>query len=140
MMTLPLIAFTQVALGLLSASLAILVLIIAYRKFLTYLGRGAVPKEAYAVLYPIKDEISTGNVDLYYESKEPKPTQIVLLNEAWEELAVLDDRESKVGGNKVVFDTSAWDNGVYFFCLKTNNQKTTKKIYIENPASTVSLT
>lgn len=124
---------TSVALGVLSVSLAILILIIAYRKLLGYLGKGSTPKEKYAVLYSIEIQPSKGVVDFYYELEEEKEVELALLNENMDFLQTLDKRTAKIGGNKVPFDTTTLANGPYFFELRTENQKTAKKIRVENP-------
>jgi hypothetical protein len=127
-------SITTVALGTLCVSLAVLVIIIAYRKLLRYLGKGHPPKEDYAVLYSIEMQPAMGVIDLYYELKVDKEIEIHLLDINMKDFMMIDKRMATKGGNKVLFDTTKVLSGNYYFELRSDNQKTMKKIRVENPA------
>ncbi len=127
------ISFTNIALGALTISLAVLILIIAYRKFIGYLGKGEVSQEEYAILYSIEIQPSKGVIDFYYELEVPKEVSLFLLDSNMLDFKLIDHRLGHIGGNKISFDTVEISNGDYFFELRTDIQKTAKKIRIENP-------
>jgi len=68
----PSFSFTRLALAVLFVSLAILVLVIAYRKLLAYLGKGNPVKEDYCVLYSLEEPISTAQVQIYFTCEAKK--------------------------------------------------------------------
>jgi hypothetical protein len=43
---------------------------------------------------------------------------------------VLKEAEMKSGGHIIRFDSSQLANGIYFYCLETDNQKTLKKMKV----------
>lgn len=126
-------SISSIALTTLTISLSILVLAILYRKYLKHLRKGEISLENYAVLYPIEIQPSKGEVEFYYELEKDKEVQIALLDKEFNEVLEVDKRLATVGGNKVIFDTKRVANGQYFYQLKSDNQKTMKKIAIENP-------
>jgi hypothetical protein len=116
----------------LCVSLAILVIVIAYRKLLQYLGRGSVNKEDYCVLYPLEKDPASGKVEFYFTCEEAKQYSLEILDAEMQELAKVKEGEAHPGGTIVRFDTASLSNGLYFFCLKTSNQKTMKKMNVLN--------
>ncbi len=97
------------------------------------MGKGELDKAKYANLYPITRQPASGEVELFYELEENKESvELVLLNMEMEVLQTIDNRAGKKGGNKVKFDTTAVENGRYFFELRSDNQKTAKTLIIEN--------
>lgn len=131
MIALPL-SLSQSALAVLFTSLGILVLVIAYRKLLAYLGKGKKADVKYMKLYPIKSPSVQGRVVLFYEAEEKTDAEMVLLDKDWNLLQSIDKRISRIGGNKVDFDTTAVPNGTYFYKLITENQSDAKRIRIDN--------
>lgn len=128
----PSFSFTRLALAVLFVSLAILVLVIAYRKLLAYLGKGNPVKEDYCVLYSLEEPISTAQVQFYFTCEVKKYVQIILFDEQMKEIRVIKEGDFETGGHIVTFDTSTVENGQYFYGLKTENQKTMKKMIIRN--------
>jgi hypothetical protein len=125
-------SFTRLALSILFVSLALLVLVIAYRKLLAYLGKGNPVKEDYCVLYSLEEPISRGEVQIYFTCEKEKEVAVHLYNEQMEQLMVIKEDHFGAGGHIVTFDTSKVANGNYFYGLKTENQKTMKKMLIRN--------
>jgi hypothetical protein len=132
MMVLITYSFGKVVVGILAVSLALLVLTIAYKKFLAYLGKGAPVKEDYCVLYPLEIQPSSGEVKIYFESKKDKQIRIELLKNDLSFHSLISAKEFTSGGNIVTFDTKTVENGNYFYALISENQKTMKKIRIQN--------
>ncbi len=126
------ITFFSVAIPTLLISMAVLLLVILYRKLLSNMGRGEVIQAKYAKLYPIQRQPASGEIELFYELEENKEVEIVLLNMDMEVLRSIDQRSARKGGNKVQFDTTSIENGRYFFELRSENQKTAKTLIIKN--------
>ncbi len=124
--------FTQIALGILFVSLALLVIVIAYKKLLQYLGKGSVNKQDFCVLHPLDENPAKGTVQFYFTCEEPKNFALWILNANMEDQTLIKEGEASSGGTIVRFDTSTLSNGHYFFCLKTENQKTMKKMQVLN--------
>jgi hypothetical protein len=125
-------SFEANALATLFTILALLVLYIAYRELLRHFGRGAVVKEDYATLYGLEKPRITGEVEFYFSINEPKQVAFSILSSTMEELQVLADRVFDKGGHIIRFDTNELQNGVYFYCLRSNNQKTMKRMVVQH--------
>lgn len=123
---------TKIAIGILCVSLAILVLVIVYRKLLAYLGRGKMPAEKYCVLYSIENNPAHGELELYFTSEEPKEVTLELLNPDFTVHREIVRKNYPAGSHIVRFDSASVDNGTYFYQLRTDNQKTMKKVVIWN--------
>lgn len=116
----------------LCVSLAILILVIAYRKLLQYLGRGSVNKQDFCVLYPLEKDPVAGEVEFYFTCEVTKQYSLEILDAEMQELTKVKEGEAGPGGTIVRFDTASLSNGMYYFCLKTSNQKTMKKMNVWN--------
>lgn len=123
----------KVLVGILFVSLAVLVLIIAYRKLLGYLGKGAVSKEDYCVLYGLEEDPVAGEISFYFTSETKRAVRIHILDDQYGFVNEVFGAECKIGGNIIRFQTSILPNGRYFYCLMTDNQKTMKKMTVANP-------
>lgn len=132
MMILAGITAGKLVIGILSVSLAILILVIAYKKLLSYLGKGSLPKEDYCILYSLEENPSKGTIDFYFTAEKIKEVAIHILDENYNLVSEIWNSESKIGGNIVKFDTSTLSNGNYFYALISDNQKTMKKMAIVN--------
>jgi hypothetical protein len=128
-------SFWKAGVGALTVSLGLLILFIAYRKLLQYLGKGQPVKEDYCVLYGLEDDPASGTIEIYYTSEQAKQVSILLLDSNLELLATIDDRICEPGGTIIRLDTTKWVNGQYFFGLKTDNQQTMKKMTVQNISS-----
>lgn len=126
------IAWESVAINVLIGTLSVLIVVIAYRQLLRFLGKGRVPLENYCVLYGLEENPVKGEVEFYFTSEEKKNVKIQLLDGDMEVLEEISDKECHVGGNIIRFDTSKLKNGVYYYCLRTSNQKTMKKMEVRN--------
>lgn len=122
----------EVVVGILIFTLALGVFIIAYRKLLAYLGKGMIPKEKYCVLYSLETEPASGTVQFYFTSELKREVKIQLLDGNYEFVSEIYNSECKADGNIVPFDTTTLSNGIYFYSLVTENQKTMKKMTVKN--------
>ena len=132
MMILMTYSITKVVLGILAVSLVLLVLYISYKKLLFYLGRGIPVAKDYCVLYSLEQDPAKGEIEMYFTTEFPKTVVIELLNADMSVNQLIVERDFKEGGHIVRFDTNTIENGIYFFCLRTDNQKTMKKMTVKN--------
>jgi len=121
-----------ITIAVLCVTLSLLVLAIAYRKLLQYLGKGSLNKQDFCVLYPLEEEPSSGEVEFYFTCEQPKDYEITILDTEMQELKKVKASKASPGGNIVRFDTSSLSNGSYYYCLRTSNQKTMKKMRVAN--------
>lgn len=125
-------SYGKLAVAILFVTLALLILYIAYRKLLGYMGKGEPVKEDYCVLYSLEQDVASGEIEIYFTTESPKDVCIELLDC---DLAFIQNiREGKFskGGHIVRFDTSKLSDGTYFYVLRTDNQKTMKKMNVRN--------
>jgi hypothetical protein len=116
----------------LSVSLVALVLVIAYRKLLAYLGKGTPDKRDFCVLYALESQPASGEVEFYFTCESPKSFSVSILDSEMQEYAKVREGEASIGGTIVRFDTRDLANGTYYYCLQTPNQKTMKKMVVNN--------
>lgn len=122
----------KVLVGILCVTLALLVLYIAYKKLLAYLGKGVPVQRDYCTLYSLEVQPSKGEVEIYFTTEFPKQVTIELLNSDMSLNRVIRTGEFEEGGHITRFDSTLIPNGLYYFCLRTENQKTMKKMEIAN--------
>jgi hypothetical protein len=116
----------------LSVTLGILVLYIVYKKIVAYVSRGEPILKEYAVLYPVEQNPASDEVTLYFTCEKNKAISIELLDENMNLIKELFQKECEEGGHIVRFDSKEFTNGNYFYCLRSENQKTMKKLHILN--------
>ncbi|MDF3027112.1 MAG: hypothetical protein K0S23_1419 [Fluviicola sp.] len=124
-------------LGTLIALAAITMLYIAYKSVIKYFSRGTLKKEDYALLFDLESKTQSGEVEFYFTIEQNKKVVFSILNAKMEAIKVLQDREFPSGGHIVRFDAKDLDNGTYFYCLQTDNQKTMKKMFVQHDNLTV---
>ena len=129
----PIYSITNIVIGVMLVSICIILLVIGYRKVLSRLKREYIDPQDYCELYNVSVDKVEGEIDLFFETSTKREVKIVLLDEQWNEVSTLYDQEASEGGNKVALNTKDFPNGNYFYRLLSDNQKTTKKIRIENP-------
>jgi hypothetical protein len=122
----------KVLIGILFVTLALLVLYIAYRKFLRFLGKGEPVKEDYCVLYSLEAPISRGTVEIYFTTEQSKKVRIEILKEDLSFEALVKEGDFSIGGHIVRFNTEQLADGIYYYCLLAENQKTIKRMEICN--------
>lgn len=132
MMTLAILTFGKVVIGVLCISLAILILAIAYRKLLAYLGKGTPPKEDYCVLHSLEKNPAKDEVSFYFTAEKEKSVQLNILDENYTLVKEIKNDLCHIGGNVIRFQSTELPNGNYYYCLVTDNQKTLKKMTIAN--------
>lgn len=123
---------TRVLISILSVSLAVLLLAIAYRRILNKLKKGVPVTEDYCVLYGLETHPASGEIEFYFTTETKKNIILELLNDDLTPLSVIEEKQVGVGGHIIRFDTKTLPNGVYFYQLRTENQKTMKRFTVMN--------
>lgn len=115
-------------LGFLYVSLAILVLVIAYRKLLKYLGKGKEPSKSFLEVHSPEIDNKKKQTTFYIVATETQKYKLSLLNINHDYIELIKEGEAQVGGNIIRFDHANVTPGKYFFEVTTEDQKTTKRI------------
>ncbi|MDR0801842.1 hypothetical protein [Fluviicola sp.] len=116
---------------------AVVMLYIAYKSIIRRFSKGSLKKEDYALLFDLENKEQSGEMEFYFTIEKPKNVVFSILNAKMETIEVLQDKEFALGGHIIRFDTNALGNGVYFYCLQTDNQKTMKKMHVQHDKMTV---
>ena len=122
----------DVVFGILYTSLGLLVIVILYRKLLRYLGRNEPTKADYCVLYTLEENPSKGEVTFYFTADTEKEYKLYITAEDGTLAHAVREGKCTAGGNIVRYDSTGIANGNYYFVLETDNQKTAKKMTVEN--------
>ena len=96
------------------------------------MGKGQPVKEDYCVLYSLEQEPAVGEATFYFTSDSEKEFSLKILDEEMKEVSIVKKGKCTEGGNIVRFDTTSLSNGMYYYSLQTNNQKTSKKMSVRN--------
>lgn len=118
--------------GILIALSAAMMLYIAYRLVIKRFSRGTLKKEDYALLFDLESKSQSGEVEFYFTIEQNRRVVFSILNAKMEAIKVLQDQEFPSGGHIVRFDSAELENGFYFYCLETDNQKTMKKMLVQH--------
>jgi len=119
-------------LGFLYISIAIIILIILYRKLIKRLGHTNVNHDLFCVLLPVEKVPASGIIDFCFICKETKKIDFEIITLNFENVVTLASKEFKEGQHILHFDSTTVENGDYFYQLKTDNQQVFKKIRIQN--------
>lgn len=122
----------DVVIGVLYVSLIGTVLFFLYKQLLKRLSRGAVVQSDFCVLYPLEQNPAKGELEFYFTTETPRDVKLTILDQNLKDIATVIEKTATKGGNIVRFDSATLSNGEYYFCLKTENQKTMKKMRILN--------
>lgn len=126
------LSIEKTGIAILGTTLILLLLVIAYRKLLAYFRKDHLPKEKYCVLYRIEKNPAEGELEFYFTLEEKKHVDFDFLNDNFESLLSLASKEFEKGGHILRLDSRNYQNGTYYYQLKTDNQKTYKKLEILN--------
>ncbi|MES2589635.1 MAG: hypothetical protein V4622_11700 [Bacteroidota bacterium] len=126
------VSYGKVAVGILLITLALLILIIAYRKLLAFMSKGEIPKDKYCVLNSLEVNPAKGEIEFYFTCEEPVYVDFEILNADFSINQTVSSKEYTSGGNIIRFDSTKIANGSYFFQLRTENQKAMKKFDVLN--------
>lgn len=116
---------------------AFLVLYLLYKNFIKRMNKGAINHGDYAKLRELEGAVITNSVEFYFTLNEEKQVKFAILNQDLSEKMVLRDELFKSGGHIVSFNTLELENGIYFYCLETDKQKTMKRMRVQHDKLTV---
>lgn len=122
----------KISIGILLSSIFILIAIILYRKLLLRMNRGEITKKDYCVLYGLENNPAKGLLEFYFTCESPKSVVFEILNKDFESIRTIFEADVNADGHIVRFDSTELENGTYYYQLKTENQKTSKKMIIFN--------
>lgn len=124
------LTFTKIALATLFVSITLLILIILFKRMVRVRGKGTPKKEQFAVLFGLETKLNTGILEFYFAIEQPKAILFSILDSKMNHLITVVEKDYPSGGHIVRFDTSSLENGVYFYCLQSENQKTMKRMVV----------
>ena len=122
----------DVVIGVMWASLGILVLVILYRLLLRKLSAGRIDKRDFCELYDVETNPIKGEVKFYFTSEMVREVKFIIYDQKMDPLKIVKDFECNEGGNIIHFNSSELADGNYFYGLETENQKIMKKMRINN--------
>jgi hypothetical protein len=94
-----------------------------------------VDQSKFAKLYDLENTHLSGNeIQFYFTIERTSHVKFDILNQAMASVLTLKDEEVNSGGHILHFNSTNLANGVYYYALETDNQRTMKKIWINNPA------
>jgi hypothetical protein len=124
-------------LGTLIVLVAIMMLYVAYKAVIKRFSKGVLKKEEYALLFDLESKVQSGQLEFYFTIEQEKSVVFSILNAKMEVIKVVQDQTFSSGGHIVRFDSNDLENGTYFYCLETDNQKTMKKMLVQHDNLTV---
>ena len=126
------LSFVKIALGVLYTSITVIVVYILYKRLLRYMNKGVPNKALYCELNALEQDPAKGILEFYFTSLESKKVSVVILDESYQSIEILADRDFEAGQHIVRYDSTKVSNGVYYYQLKTDNQQTMKMMRILN--------
>ncbi len=124
--------WSEILLGILYVSLGLLIVVILYRKLLSILGRGKVVRTDYCELYALEQDPASGELTFYFTTSKDINFKLLILDTELNDIICVAEKKATPGGNIIRFDSKQLENGVYFYSLVTENQRTMKKMTIKN--------
>lgn len=119
-------------LGVLMVLIAIMLLYFAYKELIRRFTRGKTIKEDYAFLFPLERETVTGEVEFYFTLDNPRKVAITILDSAMQELTLIVEKDFAKGGHIVRYNSDVLADGIYFYCLRSDNQKAMKRMIVKH--------
>jgi hypothetical protein len=126
------LSFVKIALGVLYTSITVIVVYILYKRLLRYMNKGVPNKALYCELNALEQDPAKGILEFYFTSLESKKVSVEILDESYQSIEILADRDFEAGQHIVRYDSTKVSNGVYYYQLKTDNQQTMKMMRILN--------
>lgn len=117
-----------------SILVALYLLLIAYRKLLARYGRGKAKKITvkYANVFELKPPYATGTVQFGFELVEPSHVEFRITDMNDAVITTLVDKEFGAGTHPLLFDSTAFPNGLYYYQFISPLQNISKKFIIDN--------
>jgi hypothetical protein len=96
------------------------------------MNKGVPNKALYCELNALEQDPAKGILEFYFTSLESKKVSVEILDESYQSIEILADRDFEAGQHIVRYDSTKVSNGVYYYQLKTDNQQTMKMMRILN--------
>lgn len=111
-----------------------LALYIGFRFMNAYIGRTKKANELppYAELQTYNEPYARGEFTLFFELPEEDEVKLSLKNIDGQEVKVLKEGKLASGSYPVKVDGRELANGTYYYELQTSNQRTSKKLIVQN--------
>lgn len=113
-------------------TLLIIVAIILYRLLLKRLKKGVMDNTGFVVLHRSEKEPAYGDIQLYFSAEKPGNAVFRLYEKNGDKEWILFEGDFKAGNTIVNLDTTTVPNGMYYYEVRTENQKTYKLLEIKN--------
>lgn len=83
-------------------------------------------------LAPFEREIASGEITVFFVADEVMDYELFMVNESTKEEFQIQNGKARVGGQKLPIDTTSFENGFYFYGIRTPHHTIEKKIRIQN--------
>jgi hypothetical protein len=113
-------------------SLVVLVLIILYRLLLKRMKASLIDNTQFLVLHSVEKSPAYGAIQFYFQAEQAGNAVFRLYDKAESMEIILLDGPYKKGNTIIDFDSTQIPNGVYYYELLTENQKTSKLMEVKN--------
>jgi hypothetical protein len=117
-----------------SIIVALYLLLIAYRKLLVRFGRGKSKKITvkYANVFELKPPYATGTVQFGFELVEPSHVEFRITDLNDKIITTIVNQEFQPGTHPLLFDSTKFKNGMYYYQFISPLQNISKKFIIDN--------
>ncbi|MFM8597175.1 MAG: hypothetical protein ACKOBN_08830 [Flavobacteriales bacterium] len=112
-------------------SFLILLAVIAYKRLLKRFQKGQIVHKDYCELYNLDQDPASGELAFYFVCPEAQNVQFGI----WQNRQLLHElanQHFEKGGHILRFDSTALENGVYYYGIITSDQETTKRMQVQN--------
>ena len=113
-------------------SLFLLVFFIGYRLLLKRMKAGRANPADFVTLHPLEKIPARGKIQFYFSLGAPKEVTILIYASVGEYREELVSKNFSKGSHLISFDTQKVVDGIYYYELKTNNQKISRVMEIKN--------
>jgi hypothetical protein len=83
-------------------------------------------------LAPFEREIASGEISVFFVADEPIDYELFIVKEETKEETMIQKGRARAGGQKMPLDTTVFENGAYFYGIRTPHHTIEKKIRIQN--------
>lgn len=124
--------FLEGILGVLYLTLGLIVVVIGYRFYMKWAGKGRKSEAIYFKPDPLKNRLIIGKFESYIELEEPANVKVILADLQGNEKYVILEKEFKKGLTPITFDSTKYEDGEYFYTILSEDMKSEKKIKLQN--------
>jgi hypothetical protein len=83
-------------------------------------------------LFPFEYTSASGTITFFFDADETLDYRFFIQNSTSSEKHIIAQGKCKKGGQKIQFDTTTVENGVYYYGLETEFQRTEKRVEVRN--------